>query len=138
MPYDHSFQAKVMQALDKGLATALGPVFQNRVYSMVAPPNAAFPLMVYQQQDLYANRNDFFNKNGWSGLMTFRCIDTTLSGARNKLIEASQALQTVTLSGYLFQITLRAPQQFPVERTSTTNYYTSAVLADVEVYKDED
>jgi len=137
MAYDYAFQAKVLQALDKGLAACLGPVFQNRVYSMVAPPNATFPLLVYQQQDLYGNRNDYMDKNGWSGLMTFRCIDVTLSGARNKLIEASNAIQTITQSGYLFQITLRAPQQFPVEKNSTTNYYTSAILADVEVYKYE-
>ena len=136
MPYDHSFQAKIMSALQQGLAQTLGPVYSGRVYSVTAPPTATFPLLIYQQQDIFGQRTDFLDQNGWTGFMAFRSIDTTQSGAMNKLLSAVQALQGLTTmsGGYSVQITLRTPQQFPIERSSAQTYYTAAVLADVEIY----
>ncbi len=135
--YDPVFQAKIIPVLNSAFADALGPVYEDRVYAYVAPAKPTFPLMVYHPQDGGGRRADVIGQNGWEGLMTFRSMDITLSGAANKLIEAAEQFISVTASGYIIRTVFENPQYFPVERTTTGNVYTVGVLATVSVYKDE-
>lgn len=135
--YDPVFQAKIIPVLNSAFAEALGPVYEDRVYAYVAPAKPTFPLMVYHPQDGGGRRADVIGQNGWEGLMTFRSMDTTLSGAANKLVEAAEQFISVTASGYIIRTVFENPQYFPVERTTTGNVYTVGVLATVSVYRDE-
>lgn len=133
--YDHTFQARILSLLTSGIASAVNSVYNNRVYYNVAPSNPTFPLLIYQQ-GLFGRKNDSINQNGWRGVFIFRSIDTTLSGANNKLIETAGALQNITLSGeYTISIVPSSPVSFPVEKLSATNIYTSAMMVDVAIYK---
>lgn len=137
MSYDPVFQAKIIPVLNAAFAAALGPTYDGRVYAYVAPPKPTFPLMVYHPQDGGGRRVDVIGLNGWSGLMTFRSMDITLSGAAQKLIEASEQIVNITAEGYIINTVFENPQYFPVDRTSDRNIYTVGVLATVRVYKDE-
>jgi hypothetical protein len=137
MSYDPVFQAKIIPVLNKAFADTLGPIYGGRVYSHVAPSIPTYPLLVYHPQDNGGRRADAIGANGWEGLMTFRSIDTTLAGAANKLIEAAEQFVNLSAPGYFIQIVFENPQYFPVEKTTTGNYYTVGVLATIRVYKDE-
>lgn len=137
MSYDPVFQAKIIPVLNTAFSTALGPAYGGRVYAYVAPELPTYPLLVYHPQDGGGRKADSIGANGWEGLMTFRSMDTTLAGAANKLIEASEQFVNVTAAGYIIQTVFENPQYFPVEKTSKGNVYTVGVLATVRVYKDE-
>ena len=133
MAYDNSFQAKVFPLLMMAFDTALGSLYNDRVYAGVAPSNPTFPCLVYQSQDGGGVRDDHINQNGWDGLITFRSIDVTLSGAWNRLIQVADALPNVTISGYGVTYIPDHPQWFPVEKLSTSNIYTAGLIVQFKV-----
>jgi hypothetical protein len=137
MAYDPIFQARIIPILNSAFANTLGTAYSGRIYAYVAPATPTFPLMVFHPQDGGGRKADTIGHNGWEGLMTFRSMDTTLSGAANKLIEASEQFISVTASGYIIDTVFENPQYFPVEKTTTGNIYTVGVLATVRVYRDE-
>lgn len=133
MSYDEQFQAKVFPLLMEAFDDNLGTIYNNRLYAIVAPPIPTFPCCVYQSQDGGGRNDDAIGQNGWEGLITFRSIDTTLSGAWNKALELSQSFPNVTVSGYLISMKIEHPQWFPVERKSDSNIYTAGIIVNVKV-----
>jgi hypothetical protein len=119
----------LMQAFDYGI----GPIFDGRLYATVAPPQPTYPLCIYQSQDNGGIKFDTFSRNGWRGFITFRSIDTTLSGAWNKVLELVNAIPAVVASGYLIEYMPNHPQWFPVERVTQGNLYTAAIIVEFQV-----
>jgi hypothetical protein len=133
MAYDIAFQAKIVPAITSSIASALGTIYDDRVYAIVAPPTATFPLMIYNIRDGSGRRNDTLGANGWEGEMVFRSVSTTLADATDKLVSACELMNTLTATGYTIQVTLNTPQVFPVERAANGILYTVGVIARVRV-----
>jgi hypothetical protein len=137
MPYDPIFQARVIPILITVFDQYLAPVFDDRMY-MSINPNAGktltFPYCIFQSQDDGGLNEDRIDQNGWNGLITFRSIDTTISGAMNKLLELAEQLQYITTSGYAIQIHPQKPKWFPVERLTQGNVYTMGLVVLFSIY----
>ncbi len=135
MAYDINFQAKVFPVLMSAFDTYLSNVFDDRLYNQTAPPQTAFPVCIYQSQDGGGKADDKINLNGWRGNILFRSVDMSLSGAWDKLEELTEQLPLVMASGY--EISLRPLHSvwFPIDKTSTKNIYTAAIVVEVGVYK---
>lgn len=135
--YDKTFQAKVMPVIISEFNEHVASVFDGRLYAIVAPPLATFPCGVYQSQDGGGLNKDFIGSdsgNGWEGMMTIRCLDTTLSGAWSKALDVAVALQTITNPIYDMNIHLEKPQWFPVEKLTIGNIYTAGLIVLIGVY----
>lgn len=133
MAYDKTFMAKIFPALMDAFDTTLGPVYDGRIYASVPPAKPTLPCAVYQSQDLGGKRTDYLQQNGWSGLITFRSIDTTLSGAWNNALQLLVALDTITVPGFSINYIADRPQWFPVERLSTGNVYTAGIIVNFTI-----
>lgn len=134
MPYDELFQVRIPILLARAFDTHLKSVYSGRLYENTpTSPTPAFPYAIYQSQDGGGKRKDSIGQNGWTGLITFRSIDTTLSGAKNKALELAQEFANVTVSGYSILITSEHPLSFPVERSSTGSIYTAGLLTRIEI-----
>lgn len=131
-----NFQARVFPALMAGFDVGLSDVYDGRLYASVPPTQPEYPLAVYQSQDGGGVRLDTLGKNGWEGLITFRSIDTTMSGAWNKLYQLVQAIPQVVASGYLIEYRPEHPMWMPVEKVSAGNIYTAAIIVTFNVYND--
>lgn len=140
MTYDKSFQAKVFPALKTAFETYLADVYDNRLYSIVAPSTPTFPLGVYQSQDGGGLRTDKINENGWEGLITFRSLATSSDEAWDNLlllVERLVGLSASGVSGYSIGYTLEHPQPFPVEKTTEYgSIHTAAIIVSFSVYKE--
>lgn len=134
--YDPAFQAKVLPVLAAAFDDAFSDVTDGRVYFLIATPLHQYPAIIYQSQDAGGRNNDNIGENGWRGLITFRCLDITLSGAFNTCIQLADRFPTVTHSGYSISMKASSPQVLPTERTTKHTIYTSALIADVIVHKD--
>jgi len=140
MSYDSTFQAQVFPALMTAFEDYLADVFDGRLYAFVAPATPTLPLGVYQSQDGGGRRTDFINQNGWSGLITFRSIATSLASAWDNILALSARLDGLTASGvagYTIQAIPDHPQAFPIEKT--TEYgtlYTAALIVSFSIYKE--
>lgn len=135
MTYDTAFIAKVFPMLAEAFDTTLSSIFGGRLYESVGPAKPTFPECIYQSQDGGGKRDDYIGQNGWQGLITFRSIDTTLSGARNNTIQLLDALPSLTASGYSILTIPEKPQWFPVETLSTGRVYTAGVVVRFFVQK---
>lgn len=136
MPYDVAFQAKIFPMLMQAFDDGIGSVVNGRLYATVAPPQPTYPLIVYQSQDGGGLRTDTIGRNGWEGMITFRSIDTTYSGAWNNILGIVNAIPNVVASGYRIEYLPEKPQWFPVERISTTNIYTAAIIVRFKIEKE--
>lgn len=145
MPYQPTFFTQVMNIIATAMETA-NPVYDGRIHFSVPPRNAIFPALVYQSQDLGGQNADTIGNNGWNGLITFRSIDTTLSGATNTLSFAVELLTAddnigivvdniPTLSGsYRVQFYPDKPIPLPIETLTESDYYTAGVLVSVIIH----
>lgn len=136
MTYDVTFQGKVFPILEHAFDEALASVYDGRLYLSVAPKVPTYPLGIYQSQDGGGVRFDTIGRNGWDGLVTFRSIDTTKSGAHNRLQLLINALPNVVASGYLIEYRLEHPLWMPVESNTQGNIYTAAIIVRFDVYLD--
>lgn len=132
MSYDTAFMAKIFPALQQAFDTYLASIYDGKMYAVVKTGTPDFPYCVYQSQDLGGKRADFINGNRWQGLITFRSIDITLSGASNRLQQLLTTLPNLTTSGAVpgFGVACVAekPQWFPIEKLSTGYVYTAAII----------
>lgn len=137
MAYDRTFIAKIFPALQTAFDTYLGSIYDGKIYALVKTGSPDFPYCVYQSQDGGGVRADHINQNGWSGLITFRSIDTTLSGAWNRALQLLQALPNITVSGavpgFSIDYTAEKPQWFPVEKLSTGYVYTAGLIVRFDI-----
>lgn len=136
MALDETFQASIFPVLVEAFDVHLSSVYSGKMYAFTASPTSTFPKCVYQSQDGGGKSNDFIDANGWKGLITFRSIHTTLSGAMYKLKELSSLFSTVTVSGYTLSIRSRNPLPLPVEKYNGEDLYTIALVAEIEIHKD--
>lgn len=136
MAYDIAFIAKVFPVLMDAFDTTLGPIYSGRIYAGVGPTTPTFPECIYQSQDGGGKRRDYLQQNGWQGLITFRSVDTTLSGAWNRAIQILNALPSLTASGYSILAIADKAQWFPVEKRSFGNVYTAGIIVNFTVTKD--
>ncbi len=134
MSYDKTFQAKVWPVIISELEEHVASVFDGRLSWAVPASLAAFPVGVYQSQDAGGKNDDTIGTNGWVGLITIRCIHTTLSGAWNKALEVASALQTITNPTYDISIGLSSPQTFPVEKLTSGSVYTAGLIISMGIY----
>jgi hypothetical protein len=134
MAYDKTFQAKVWPVIIALLSESIAPVFNGRLSQNVPASLSQFPVGVYQSQDGGGKNNDTIGQNGWVGSVTFRCIDTTISGAWNKALEVAQALQTVTSATYDISVDINNPINFPVEKLTQGSIYTAGLVVVFGVY----
>jgi len=135
--YDKTFQAKVTPVIISVFEIYVAPVFNGRLYAMVAPSLATYPLGIYQSQDGGGVNKDFIGAdsgNGWEGMMTIRCLDVTLSGAWSKALDVAVALQSITHPIYDIDIHLEKPQWFPVEKLTAGNIYTAGLIPLIGIY----
>lgn len=140
MAYDRSFSAKVFPILMAAFDTYLSSIYNDRVYVGVPPTNPTFPCLVYQSQDGGGVRQDVIDQNVWDGLITFRSIDTTLSGAWNRILQVADALPNIAYpnivaSGYLIDYLIDHPMWFPIEKTTTNTIHTAAIIVKFTVAK---
>lgn len=137
MPYDVNFQPKIFPALMSGFASAFSGVYNGRVYASVAPSIPTYPLVVYQSQDGGGSRFDSLARNGWEGLITFRSIDVTMSGAWNKIQELAEHIPNVVASGFLIEYRIEHPIWLPIERVTSGNIYTAAIVVTFQVFYED-
>lgn len=135
MSYDVNFQARIFPMLMTAFADGLGDVYDSRLYATVAPPQPTYPYCVYQSQDGGGVKFDTFGRNGWDGYITFRSIDTTLSGAWGLIQELVEAIPLVVASGYLIEYMPDHPMWMPVERITIGNIYTAALVVRFQISK---
>ncbi len=135
MSYDVNFQAKIFPMLMVAFDEGLSSVYDGRLYATVAPPQPTFPYCVYQSQDNGGKKFDTFGRNGWDGFITFRSIDTTTSGAWNRLLQLTETIPMVVASGYLIEYMPDHPMWMPVERVTAGNIYTAALVVRFQISK---
>jgi hypothetical protein len=130
MPYDRTFMAKVFPALQTAFDDTLGSIYDGKIFATVKTGSPDFPYCVYQSQDGGGVRADYLDQNGWNGLITFRSLDTTLSGAWNRTLQILQALPAITgaVPGFYIDYIAERPQWFPVEKLSTGYVYTAGII----------
>jgi hypothetical protein len=136
MAYDVNFQVKVFPALTAAFDEYLAPIYSGRLFTNVPGKTPTYPVCVYQSQDRGGRRADTIERNGWNGLITFRSIDLTQSGAWNKALELSEALPLLTASGFIIEYMPEHPMWMPVENITAGNIYTAALVVQFLIYKD--
>lgn len=134
MSYDKTFQAKVWPIIIAELSLHIAPVFNGRLSHKVPSSLSQFPVGVYQSQDGGGQNDDHVGMNGWIGDITFRCIDTTISGAWNKALEVATALQNVNNATYDISVFINDPIEFPVEKLTTGSVYTAGLVVSFGIY----
>lgn len=134
MSYDTVFQAKVWPIIIAELSEHIAPVFSGRLSHKVPASLSQFPVGVYQSQDGGGQNDDTIGYNGWVGDITFRSIDTTLSGAWNKSLEVSNALLTISNPSYDISVQIVRPIEFPVEKLTQGSIYTAGIVASFGIY----
>jgi hypothetical protein len=135
MAYDNIFQARIEQLLSDNFYTYLGSVYGGRIYSPVPPVKPIYPIMVWQFPVSGGNNADTIGANGWVGDVAFRSLSTTKDEAFEKLIAAAALLNDIDDPDYHIKVYIKKPLPFPAEKQGTETIYTSAVQAQVEVYK---
>ena len=136
MSYDINFQATVFPALMAAFDDSLSSVYDGRLYHKVAPKNSISPRAIYQSQDGGGTRADTVDRNAWEGLITFRSISMSESNAWDLLLQLSQALSSVTASGYVIEYIPEHTFPMPTENITAGNVYTAALIVQFLVYKD--
>jgi hypothetical protein len=141
MAYDRAFIAKVIDIFETVVDEEFAFVYDDRMYAITNTSSEyVFPYCIYQSQDGGGKLEDYVGQNGWNGLMTFRSIDITKSGAMNKLIELANVIATNSgifhKLGYSVGIELDKPQLFPIEQSSEHTIYTIGIVTLVRVYSD--
>lgn len=134
MAIDRAFFAKVLPALMNTFDIQLAPVFNGRLYALVAPPNPIYPFAVYQSQDAGGFQENKIGSFGWTGLITFRCISIDHVEAWNKAVDLAMALTTLEHPDYSISADIANPQWFPVERKTEGNVYTAGLIIRFSVY----
>jgi len=132
--YDKTFQAKVWPIIIDLMQTFIAPVFNGRLSAKVAVSLSTFPVGVYQSQDAGGKRDDYIGQNGWNGLVTIRCIDTSLDGAWTKALEVAEALQSMTHAEYDISVDVDSPIEFPVEKLTQGSIYTAGLVISMGIY----
>lgn len=135
MGYDVEFQAKIFPMLMTAFES-LESIYDGRLYAIAAPSKPTFPYAVYQSQDGGGLRKDTLNRNGWEGLITFRSIDTTYSGAWNKLNSLVDAIPSVVASGFLIEYLPEHPIFLPIDKSTQTNIYTAGIIVRFRIEKE--
>lgn len=134
MSYDNVFQVKVWPIIIAELSEHIAPVFNGRFSHKIPISLSQFPVGVFQSQDGGGKNDDTIGHNGWVGDITFRSIDTTLSGAWNKALEVGNALLTISNPSYDISIQISRPIEFPIEKLTQGSIYTAGIVASVGVY----
>lgn len=134
MSYDISFQARVFPLLMAAFPTALSPVFTKVAYSSPSQ-NETAPFCVFHSQDGGGKNDDRLSQNGWSGYITFKSVDTTKSGADNRLYQIPALLESTTISGYGFQLEVKNPIPPMIEKFSDKTLYSVGFICKVSLYK---
>lgn len=134
MAYDRTYQAKVWPIIIAELSEHIAPVFNGRLSYKVASSLTEFPLGVYQSQDGGGTNDDNIGQNGWQGLVTIRCIDTTQSGAWNKALDVANALLNIENSTYDISVDISRPIEFPVEKLTQGSVYTAGLVVSMGIY----
>src|SRR5688500_19255061 len=94
MAYDRKLPAYVWPVLRNVFGTQFASIWNGRLYRDTIIPPINTPAAVYQSQDNGGEEIRYVDKNSWRGLITFRSIDTTASGAENKLIQFVTKIDT--------------------------------------------
>lgn len=134
MAYDKVYQAKVWPVIIAELAEHVAPVFSGRLSYKVASSLSVLPVGVYQSQDGGGVNDDRIGQNGWQGLITIRCIDTTLSGAWNKALDVANAAIAITNPTYDISVDISKPIEFPVEKLTQGSVYTAGLVVTLGIY----
>lgn len=141
MAVDTAFAVKVFPILMSFFESKLSALFNGRVYSLVNPNNpAVYPYCIYQSQDGGGATEDHIDKSGWTGLITFRCIDQDSERAWNNAIALTEIVTAdefvFSVNSVPYTITAKAdrPQWFPVEKLSSGNVYTAAIIIRFFIY----
>lgn len=134
MSYDSVFQARVWPIIIAELSEHVASVFNGRLSHKVPASLSQFPVGVYQSQDGGGQNNDTIGMNGWVGQITFRSIDTTISGAWNKALDVAEALLTIDNASYDISVDVSRPIEFPVEKLTQGSIYTAGIVATLGIY----
>jgi hypothetical protein len=134
MSYDKTFQARIWPIIITELEEHIAPVFSGRLSYKVPVSLSQFPVGVYQSQDGGGKNDDHISHNGWTGEITFRCIDTTLSGAWNKALEVADALEDITNASYDISVDIDRPIELPVEKLTQGSVYTAGLVVLFGIY----
>lgn len=132
--YDETFQTKVWPVLVSLFSSEVGPLFDGRFAYKVLPAMSQFPAAILQSQDGGGKNADTIDRNGWQGLITLRCLDTTLSGAWSLSQAVASVLPTIHHQLYDVRISILQPIEFPIEKISTGNVYTAGLLLNVSMF----
>lgn len=133
--YDKTFQAKVWPVITSILTEYVAPVYDGRLSFNVPISLTDFPNAVYQSADGGGKNDDYINQNGWTGLVTIRSIDVTLSGAWNHLQQAMGVLASgVVHDDYVVSINADRPQTFPIDKITRGTIYTAGVIIAMGIY----
>jgi hypothetical protein len=132
--YDKKFQAKVWPIIIAEMSEHIAPIFNGRLSEDVAASLSQFPIGVYQSQDRGGRNDDYVGQNGWVGIITIRCIDTTISGAWNKALAVASGLQNISNPTYDISINIDNPIKFPVEKLTTGSIYTAGLVITMGIY----
>jgi hypothetical protein len=138
MSYDKVFQAKVWPIIISELALHVAPVFSGRLSKNIPTSLTQFPVGVYQSQDGGGSNDDHIGNNGWLGQITFRSIDTTISGAWNKALDVANALLLIDNSEYDISVDISRPIEFPVEKLTQGSVYTAGLIVTMGIYPKTD
>lgn len=133
--YDKTFQARVWPVIISLLDEYIAPLYDGRLSKNVAISLATFPFGIYQSQDAGGKNNDFIGHNGWTGDVTIRSIDATLSGAWSKALDVANALSSgVVHATYDISLEISRPIEFPVEKLTTGSVYTAGIIVSMGIY----
>ena len=134
MSYDPLFQTKIWPVIISELEQHVAPVFGGRLSYKVASSLSQLPVGIYQSQDGGGSNDDTIGANGWTGLLTIRAIDTTLSGAWSKVQEAAAAMLTISHPSYDISVNISNPIELPVEKLTVGSVYTAGIVFSMGVY----
>ena len=133
--YDTTFQAKVWPVLISAFNEYIAPVFNGRLSYKVAASLTPLPVGIYQSQDNGGKSDDYIGMNGWEGLVTIRCLDTTISGAWGKALEVAEQLPNMDHVQYDINTLIVRPIELPVEKLSNVgNVYTAGLIVSIIVH----
>ena len=129
----------VWRIVSRAIAQVSGQ-YGERVYYNVAPSDAQFPYLIHQNDSSLGGIYGMLNTTAWKGIITFRSLSSSLSGASDSLGDLLNKLdRSFVVSGipnitipYGVQFSPYKSYSFPVERLNSSAVYTSAV--GVETY----
>lgn len=117
------------------------PLFDGRVYSLIYSKNpATYPYCLYQSQDGGGTTSNRIDSSSWTGLITFRCVDQDSKRAWDSALALTTLLTSqeytfaVGTSTYTIIGEAERPQWFPVEKLSTGNVYTAAIIIRFSIF----